>query len=55
MAAELDAKKEDILDTLLKVQGEPVDVGGYYHPSEELMAKAMRPSDTLNKILDSIK
>ncbi|MCG8618200.1 MAG: NADP-dependent isocitrate dehydrogenase [Desulfobacterales bacterium] len=55
VAAELDAKKEDILDTLLKVQGEPVDVGGYYHPSEELMAKAMRPSDTLNKILDSIK
>ena len=36
---------------LLGVQKKPVDIGGYYHPSEELMSKAMRPSQTFNKIL----
>ena len=35
-------------------QGQSVDVGGYYHPSPEKMAKAMRPSATLNAIVDAI-
>jgi isocitrate dehydrogenase len=29
-------------------------MGGYYHPNEEMTAKAMRPSATLNAIVDGI-
>ncbi|MEQ9303642.1 MAG: NADP-dependent isocitrate dehydrogenase, partial [Marinoscillum sp.] len=43
-----------INDELIKAQGSPVDIGGYYKPSEELTANAMRPSATFNAILSSI-
>jgi isocitrate dehydrogenase len=43
-----------IVAELLAVQGEPMDVGGYYLPDEELASKAMRPSPTLNAIIDSL-
>ena len=36
------------------VQGKPVDLGGYYHPSVEKTSKAMRPSTTFNEILRGI-
>ena len=39
---------------LLSAQGKPVDMGGYYHPDTEKMTKAMRPSPTLNAIVDAI-
>jgi isocitrate dehydrogenase len=39
---------------LLAAQGKPQDVGGYYHPNDEKAAKAMRPSATLNRIIDAI-
>ena len=39
---------------LLGAQGKPVDVGGYYHPDDAKAAKAMRPSQTLNAIVDAI-
>ncbi|CAA6823794.1 MAG: Isocitrate dehydrogenase [NADP] (EC; Monomeric isocitrate dehydrogenase [NADP] (EC, partial [uncultured Sulfurovum sp.] len=29
-------------------------VGGYFHPNDELASKAMRPSATLNAIIDAI-
>ena len=35
-------------------QGKPVDIKGYYHPDEELVSKAMRPSATLNAALASL-
>ena len=35
-------------------QGKPVDVGGYYHPDDAKASKAMRPSPTLNAIVDAI-
>jgi len=38
---------------LLAAQGKPQDVGGYYHPDDAKAAKAMRPSATLNAIIDS--
>jgi isocitrate dehydrogenase len=31
-----------------------VDIGGYYRPNVELTSKAMRPSATLNKIVDAV-
>ena len=42
-----------ILNELNEVQGKRVDIGGYYHPDDKLAAKAMRPSETFNKIIDS--
>jgi len=39
---------------LLAAQGKPVDIGGYYHPDDAKAAKAMRPSQTLNAIVDAI-
>ncbi len=43
-----------IVDELNAAQGSAVDIGGYYHPNETLTANAMRPSATLNDILNSI-
>jgi isocitrate dehydrogenase len=39
---------------LLGAQGKRVDMGGYYHPDTEKVTKAMRPSQTLNAIVDAI-
>ena len=50
--AEKLANNEDvILNELTEIQGNPVNIGGYYEPNEELINKAMRPSKTLNSIL----
>lgn len=46
--AENEAK---IVEELNGAQGVAMDIGGYYHPNEELVSKAMRPSATLNAIL----
>jgi isocitrate dehydrogenase len=49
------ADNEDQINTeLLAAQGTAVDIGGYYQPDEQLAADAMRPSKTLNAIIDSI-
>ncbi len=41
-----------IMQELLAAQGKPVDIGGYYFPDDEKCAAAMRPSATLNAIID---
>ena len=41
-----------IVAELNTIQGKPVNIGGYYKPSDELADKAMRPSDSLNNILN---
>jgi isocitrate dehydrogenase len=41
-----------ILAELAAAQGNPADIGGYYHPSVEKKAGVMRPSATLNAIID---
>ncbi|RKE37805.1 isocitrate dehydrogenase [Paraburkholderia sp. BL23I1N1] len=43
-----------IIEELAAAQGKPVDIGGYYRPNVDLTSKAMRPSVTLNKIVDSV-
>ena len=40
-----------IVDELNSVQGQPVDIQGYFHPNRELASQAMRPSKTLNDAL----
>ena len=53
-AQKLAANEDKIVQELIDAQGQPVEVGGYYHPNEEMSAKAMRPSATLNAIIDGI-
>ena len=43
-----------INEELIAAQGRPVDMGGYYDPDETKTAAAMRPSATLNAIVDSL-
>jgi isocitrate dehydrogenase len=54
VAAELKEKEATIMEELLAVEGKAQDVGGYFHPNDELASKAMRPSATLNAIIDAI-
>ncbi len=54
IAKEMVDNEAKINGELLAAQGKPVDVGGYYHPNDEKAAKAMRPSATLNAIVDAI-
>ena len=54
VARQLADKEATIIEELNAAQGAPVDIDGYYHPDSELCAKAMRPSATLNAIVDAI-
>jgi isocitrate dehydrogenase len=51
LAAGLRENEDAIAAELLDVQGEPVDIGGYYSPDPELVTTAMRPSPTFNALL----
>ncbi|MFC4097032.1 NADP-dependent isocitrate dehydrogenase [Euzebyella saccharophila] len=51
---ELRSKEEQIAKELIESQGSTKDVGGYYLPDSDKAAAAMRPSQTLNSILDAI-
>ena len=53
LARKLITNEDKILHELLDAQGAPVNIGGYYRPDPELAAAAMRPSKTLNEIIDS--
>jgi isocitrate dehydrogenase len=54
VAKALEANEEKINAELLAVQGEPVDLGGYYRPDAEKADSVMRPSRTLNEVLASL-
>jgi isocitrate dehydrogenase len=45
--------EQTIVKELNDVQGKPVDIGGYYQPDPAKLAQVMRPSKTLNKVLES--
>ena len=51
LAEAMAANEQTIINELNAAQGPPVDIGGYYHPDESKTAAAMRPSQTLNQIL----
>ena len=53
LAKELADQQEKILQDLIDCQGSSMDIGGYYYPDPELAEKAMRPSATLNEIIDT--
>ncbi|GAB2533276.1 NADP-dependent isocitrate dehydrogenase [Brachybacterium huguangmaarense] len=54
IAEKLAADEETIAGELLAVQGKPADIGGYYRPHPAKTAAVMRPSATLNAIIDEI-
>jgi isocitrate dehydrogenase len=53
LAQEMAAHEETIIGELNAAQGAPVDIGGYYHPDPQKVTAAMRPSATLNRILQA--
>ncbi|OZI55021.1 NADP-dependent isocitrate dehydrogenase [Bordetella genomosp. 5] len=54
VAASFAENEAKILEELKAAQGKPVDIGGYYQPIEAKASQAMRPSATLNKIVDAL-
>ena len=54
VAKELAANEATINGELIGAQGKPVDMGGYYFPDPVKTRAAMRPSPTLNAIIDAL-
>ena len=54
IAEQLTANETKIVSELLAVQGQPVDIGGYYQPDPAKANAALRPSATLNAVLAGI-
>ena len=52
LAADLESNEDVILSELIDIQGGKVDLKGYYQPDPKLADEAMRPSATLNKLID---
>jgi isocitrate dehydrogenase len=52
LAADLESNEDAILSELIEIQGGKVDLKGYYQPDPKLADEAMRPSATLNKLID---
>jgi isocitrate dehydrogenase len=53
VAKKLEHNEDRITAEVLAAQGAPVDLGGYYVPDPVLTARAMRPSQTFNTIIDA--
>ena len=54
VAQRLADNEAGIVTELNEVQGKPIDIGGYFRPDRALTAKVMRPSATLNAIIDTL-
>ncbi|HEV7776678.1 MAG TPA: NADP-dependent isocitrate dehydrogenase [Luteibacter sp.] len=54
LAKALTENEAKIVDELTRVQGKPVEIGGYYHPNLKLVSEAMRPSPTFNAALAAL-
>jgi len=54
LAASLAAAQDTIVEELLSVQGQAMDVGGYFQPDVERTSAAMRPSITFNDLLAAL-
>lgn len=53
LAKALSENETAIVDELNAVQGQAMDIGGYYHPDEAKKTAAMRPSATFNQLIDT--
>jgi len=54
VAKALGEKEKEIVEAFAKEQGQPVDIGGYYVPKEELLKKWMRPIAEFNAVIDAL-
>ena len=54
VAKALKENEAKIMEELMAAEGKPQDIGGYYHPDDAKAEAAMRPSATLNSIIDAI-
>ena len=54
VAEELESNEQKIVDELNGAQGSPVELGGYFMPDDDKASTAMRPSATLNAVIDAI-
>ena len=54
IAKALSNNKEKIITELNEIQGKAVNIGAYYQPNDAIASEAMRPSTTLNTILQSV-
>ena len=54
VAEKLSINETMIIDELNDVQGSSVDLGGYFRLNKEMTSNVMRPSKTLNSIIDNI-
>ena len=54
IAEAMKANEAKINEELIGSQGKPQDIGGYYKPVSEKTFAAMRPSETLNSIVNGI-
>lgn len=55
VAEALHAQENQINQELIGAQGKAQEIGGYYAPEDKLVAEAMRPSASFNRIIESIK
>jgi isocitrate dehydrogenase len=55
LAKQLAKNESIIVSELNAAQGSAVEIGGYYLPDDELCARAMRPSSTLNALIDGFQ
>ena len=51
LAREFEESETVIIDELNAAQGKAIDLGGYFHPDDEKVSVAMRPSATLNAVI----
>ncbi len=55
IAQSLGEAEAQIIQELSDAQGDAIDIGGYFYPDTNLASEAMRPSATLNAILNNLK
>lgn len=55
IAQSLSEAEAQIIQELSDAQGSAVEIGGYFYPDTNLASEAMRPSTTLNAILNNLK
>ncbi len=55
VAEKLASEEQTIVAELNAVQGHHAEIGGYYRPDAALVEKVMRPSATLNAVVDALR
>ena len=53
LANQLEKAEETIMEELTAIQGQNIEIGGYYRPDGATADAAMRASQTLNSIISS--